>query len=95
MYSARPDLHRTFPKNIVLGRSNWTPELVDTNGKQNSPPVIQAEAEGDLLSHLGAHKSMGPGGIHPKVMRKLVEELTLPLSIIYHKFWLTRENPDG
>ncbi|KAJ7424329.1 hypothetical protein BTVI_06919 [Pitangus sulphuratus] len=48
----------------------------------------------DLLSHLDPHKSVEPDGIHPKVMRLLVEELANPLSIIYQQSWLTGEVPD-
>ncbi|GAB0181963.1 mitochondrial enolase superfamily member 1 [Grus japonensis] len=47
----------------------------------------------DLLHHLDTHKSMGPDGIHPKVLRELAEVLTKPLSIIYQQSWLTKEVP--
>ncbi|KFW85788.1 RNA-directed DNA polymerase from mobile element jockey, partial [Manacus vitellinus] len=57
-------------------------------------PVIQAEEVSDLLGHLDPHKSMGPDGILPRVMRKLAEELAKPLSIIYHQSWPTGEVPD-
>ncbi|KFW80166.1 hypothetical protein N305_07420, partial [Manacus vitellinus] len=60
----------------------------------NSPPVIQKETVRDLLSCLDPHKSMGPDGIHPRMMRELAEELTKPLSIIYQQSWLTGEVPD-
>ena len=46
-----------------------------------------------LLHHLDTHKSMGPDGIHPRVLRELVEVLTKPLSIIYQQSWLTKEVP--
>ncbi|KAJ7411919.1 hypothetical protein BTVI_48147 [Pitangus sulphuratus] len=75
-------------------QDNWPPELVDIDGEPNSPPVIQEEAVSDLLSYLDAHKSMGPDGIHPRVIRELTEELIKPLSIIYHQSWLTGEVPD-
>ncbi|KFW97390.1 hypothetical protein N336_03727, partial [Phalacrocorax carbo] len=55
---------------------------------------IQEEAAYDLLCHLDTHKSMGPDGIHTRVLRELVEELTKPLSIIYQQSWLTGEMPD-
>ncbi|KFW63937.1 hypothetical protein AS28_13608, partial [Pygoscelis adeliae] len=58
------------------------------------PPIIQEEAVNDLLRHLDTHKSMGPDGIHPRVLRELAEELTKPLSIIYQQSWLTGEVPD-
>ncbi|GAB0206006.1 mitochondrial enolase superfamily member 1 [Grus japonensis] len=38
---------------------------------------------------------MGPDGIHPRVLRELVEELAKPLSIIYQQSWLTGEVPDN
>ncbi|KAK4826614.1 hypothetical protein QYF61_010542 [Mycteria americana] len=47
----------------------------------------------DLLHHLDTHKSMGPDGIHPRVLRELVEVLTKPLSILYPQSWLTGEVP--
>ncbi|KAK4808571.1 hypothetical protein QYF61_009874 [Mycteria americana] len=61
------------------------PELEDRDGEQNKSPIIQEEALNDLLRHLDTHKSMGPDGIHPRVLRELVEELAKPLSIIYQQ----------
>ncbi|KFO63340.1 hypothetical protein N302_09564, partial [Corvus brachyrhynchos] len=58
------------------------------------PPATQEEVVTDLLCHLDTHKSMGPDGIHPRVLTELTEELAKPLSIIYHQSWLTREVPD-
>jgi len=63
--------------------------LEDKKGVQNKPPIIQEEAVNDLLCHLDTHKSMGPDGIHPRVLRELAEELAEPLSIICQQFWLT------
>jgi len=37
---------------------------------------------------------MGPDGIHPRVLRELVEKLTKPLSIIYQQPCLAGEVPD-
>jgi len=62
-------------------------------GERNKSPIIQKEAVNDLLCHLHAYKSMGPDGIHPRVLRELVEELEKPLSIIYQLSWLTGEVP--
>ncbi|GAB0179441.1 mitochondrial enolase superfamily member 1 [Grus japonensis] len=47
----------------------------------------------NLLKYLDTHRSMGPDGIHPRVLRELVEALTKPLSIIYQQSWLTGEVP--
>jgi len=40
-----------------------------------------------------SHKSMGPDGIHPRVLRELVEERAKTLSIIYQQSWLKGEFP--
>ncbi|TRZ18418.1 hypothetical protein HGM15179_008659 [Zosterops borbonicus] len=58
------------------------------------PPIIQEEAVREQLRCLDTHKSMGPDGIHPKVMRELADELAKPLSIIYNQSWLTGEVPE-
>ncbi|KFP94151.1 hypothetical protein N329_12582, partial [Haliaeetus albicilla] len=58
------------------------------------PPIIQEEAVNDLLCHLDTHKSMGPDGIHLRVLRELAEELAKPLSIIYQQCWSTWEVPE-
>ena len=47
----------------------------------------------DLRHHLDTRKSMGPDGIHPRVLRELVEALTKPLSITSRQSWLTGEVP--
>ncbi|KAK4827374.1 LOW QUALITY PROTEIN: hypothetical protein QYF61_017312 [Mycteria americana] len=70
-----------------------TPELEGRDGEQNEAPIIQGEMVSDLLHHLDTHKSMGPDGIQPRVLRELAEVLTKPLSIIYQQSWLTGEVP--
>ncbi|RMC19052.1 hypothetical protein DUI87_03656 [Hirundo rustica rustica] len=90
-------------KSIETKMSKWEDNLpsrrlfswvVDGVREQNGPPIIQEEAVRELLRCLDAHKSMGPDGIHPKVMRKLTDELAKPLSIFYQQSWLTGEVPD-
>ncbi|TRZ10607.1 hypothetical protein HGM15179_016504 [Zosterops borbonicus] len=75
-------------------QDNCPPGLVDGVREQNSPPIIQEEAVREQLRCLDAHKSMGPDGIHPRVMRELADELAKPLSIIYNQSWLTGEVPE-
>jgi len=70
------------------------PVLEDREAEWNKPPTIQKEAVNDLLCHLDSCKSMGPDGIHPRVMKELAEILAKQLSIIYQQSWLTREVPD-
>ncbi|RMC06694.1 hypothetical protein DUI87_16135 [Hirundo rustica rustica] len=61
---------------------------------QNGPLIIEEVAVRELLKCLDIHKSMGPDGIHPRVMRELADEVAEPLSIICHQSWLTGEVPD-
>ncbi|KFW95577.1 RNA-directed DNA polymerase from mobile element jockey, partial [Phalacrocorax carbo] len=58
------------------------------------PPIIQEKEVYDLLLHLDTHKSVGPDGIHTRVLRELSEELAKILSIIYQQSWLAGEVPD-
>ncbi|PKU41187.1 rna-directed dna polymerase from mobile element jockey-like [Limosa lapponica baueri] len=68
-------------------------ELGNREGKQNEVIAIKEEVISDLLLCLDAHKSMGPDGLHPRVLKELADVLTMPLSIIYLKSWLTGEVP--
>ncbi|KFP74986.1 hypothetical protein N311_05057, partial [Apaloderma vittatum] len=61
--------------------------------EQNVPATIHEETVRDLLLHVNVHKSMGPDGIHPKILRELAGVLTRPLSFIYQQSWLTGEIP--
>ncbi|GAB0197704.1 mitochondrial enolase superfamily member 1 [Grus japonensis] len=79
-----------YPLQVLGGEC---PELEDRDGEQSEAPTIQGEKLGDLLHHLDTHRSMGLDGIHPRVLRELVEVLTKPLSITYQQSWLTGEVP--
>ncbi|RMC15084.1 hypothetical protein DUI87_07264 [Hirundo rustica rustica] len=83
-----------FSEDTTCLQDNCPPELVDGVREQNGPLIIGEVAVRELLKCLDIHKSMGPDGIHPRVMRELADELSNPLSIIYHQSWLTGEVPD-
>ncbi|RMC09666.1 hypothetical protein DUI87_13452 [Hirundo rustica rustica] len=83
-----------FSEETTCLQDNCPPELVDGVREQNGPLIIEEVAVRELLKCLDIHKSMGPDGIHPRVMRELADELAKPLSIIYHQSWLTGEVPD-
>ncbi|RMC18591.1 hypothetical protein DUI87_04485 [Hirundo rustica rustica] len=83
-----------FSGKTACPQNNCPLGLVDGVREQNGPPVIQEETVRELLSHLDVNKSMGPDGIHPRVMRELADELVKLLSIIYQQSWLTGEVPD-
>lgn len=44
--------------------------------RQNEDPMIQGENISDLIHHLDTLKFMGTEGIHPKVLRELLEVLS-------------------
>lgn len=69
------------------------PEPVERDEEQKEAQIIQEEIVNDLLHHLDTNKSVGPDGIHPKVLRELSEVITEPLSVIYQHSWLTGEVP--
>jgi len=48
----------------------------------------------DHLSNLDAHKSMGPDGMHPRVLRQLVDVVAEPLSVIFERSQRTEEVPE-
>ncbi|RMC12017.1 hypothetical protein DUI87_11150 [Hirundo rustica rustica] len=83
-----------FSGKTACPQDNRPPGLVDGVREQNGPPVIQEVAVRELLNCLDVHKSVGPDGIHPRLMRELADELVKPLSIIYQQSWLTGEVPN-
>ncbi|KAF4803985.1 hypothetical protein TURU_011564 [Turdus rufiventris] len=85
-----------FSGKTICPQDSRSPGLADGVRDQNGPLVIKEEAVRELLSRLDVHKSMGPDGIHPRVMREQADELTKPHSIIYQRSWLTGDfkHPD-
>ena len=69
------------------------PVLVDRDGEQNKPFMIQDKIVLDLLRKLDAYKSMRPDELHPRVLRELADVVARPLSIIFRQSWLTGDIP--
>ena len=69
------------------------PEQQGRDGEWKETPIIQGEMVSDPLHHVDTHRSVGPVGIHPRVLKELVDVFAQPLSVICQQSWLTGEVP--
>ena len=57
-------------------------------------PLVREEVVCECLGNIKVHKSLGPDGVHPQVLRELLEVVAEPLSVIYQRSWRTGEVPE-
>ena len=69
-----------------------SPELEGHDWGDDKLPADSKLAQ-DLVLQLDAHRSMGLGGIHPRVLKELADVIAGPLSIIFQQSWESGEVP--
>ncbi|KAJ7406658.1 hypothetical protein BTVI_64975 [Pitangus sulphuratus] len=73
-------------------RGSQCPELEDHDCRNDQLPV-NPKIVWDLLLQMGAYKSMGPDGIHPRILKGLTDVITQHLLMIFEQSWESREVP--
>ena len=56
--------------------------------------MVQEDRVREHLGELDIHISMGPDGMHPRVLRELADFISMPLSIICERSRRTGEVPE-
>ena len=86
-----PSLHLPLIVRSVILRALYA--LIWKSGmlRRIHPWCIRVETVRELLLHLDCPKSLGPDGLHTRVLRELVRVIADPLSTIYQCSWLSGE----
>ncbi|PKU42647.1 rna-directed dna polymerase from mobile element jockey-like [Limosa lapponica baueri] len=70
---------------LEVGERAWSKE---------DSPWSEEDCDRDHLNKLDTHKSMGPEGMQPQVLRELADVIVMLLSIIFERSWRTGEVPE-
>lgn len=62
-------------------------------GKEDVP-LVEEDQVREYLSKPNIHKSMGPDGMHPKMLRELADGIMRQLPIVFVQLWQMGEMPE-
>ncbi|GAB0178098.1 mitochondrial enolase superfamily member 1 [Grus japonensis] len=75
-------------------QASQTLEVGEKVWRKEDFPLVEEDRVRDHLCRLNTHKSMGPGGMHPQVLRELADVIAKLLSIAFERSWRTGEVPE-
>jgi len=69
-------------------------EVREEAWRKDDLPLVKEDCVRDHLSNLDVHKSMGPNGMYPRVLRELTDVVAEPRSIIFERSCRTGNVPE-
>lgn len=82
-----------FTAKISLQESQ-TLETREEVWRKEDFPLVKEDGVRDQISKPDIHKSMGPDGMHPWVLRELADVIARLLSVTFERLWRTGEVPE-